>query len=66
MPSKRKLSPVVTRDGINGTSAREQELSTVEVDTVFGRLLGLLDGQKVCASFFLFSLFYGPDSLTKS
>ena len=48
MPSKRKLAPVVGRDGINGTSTREQELSTVELDSAFGRLLGLYDGQKVC------------------
>lgn len=53
MPSKRKLTPVVGRDGINGTSAREQELSTVELDTTFGRLLGLSDGQKVYGFFLL-------------
>lgn len=45
MPSKRKLAPVVARDG--GFS-REQEISTVEIDTTFGRLLGLTEGQKVC------------------
>ncbi|CAI7673341.1 unnamed protein product [Penicillium manginii] len=44
MPSKRKLAPVVARDG--GFS-REQEISTVEIDTSFGRLLGLTEGQKV-------------------
>lgn len=48
MPSKRKLAPVVGRDGINSSSAaREQEVSTVELDTTFGRVLGLADGQKV-------------------
>ncbi|KAJ5666980.1 hypothetical protein N7462_011389, partial [Penicillium macrosclerotiorum] len=47
MPSKRKLAPVVDRDGIRSGYAREQEVSTVELDTAFGRLLGLTDGQKV-------------------
>lgn len=48
MPSKRKLAPVVSRDGISSnTSAREQEVSTIEVDTTFGRVLGLSEGQKV-------------------
>ncbi|PYH47584.1 AAA family ATPase peroxin 1 [Aspergillus saccharolyticus JOP 1030-1] len=48
MPSKRKLAPVVGRDGINSSStAREQEISTVELDTTFGKVLGLADGQKV-------------------
>lgn len=47
MPSKRRLAPVVGRDGISTGSSREQEVSTVELDTTFGRLLGLADGQKV-------------------
>ncbi|KAJ5907501.1 hypothetical protein N7495_000183 [Penicillium taxi] len=47
MPSKRRLAPVVSRDGINNGSSREQEISTVELDTTFGRLLGLVDGQRV-------------------
>lgn len=47
MPSKRKLAPVVGRDGINRGSAREQEASTVELDTTFGRVLGLAEGQPV-------------------
>lgn len=47
MPSKRKLAPVVGRDGISGSYSREQEVSTVELDTTFGRLLGLAEGQKV-------------------
>ncbi|RDH34410.1 P-loop containing nucleoside triphosphate hydrolase protein [Aspergillus welwitschiae] len=48
MPSKRKLAPVVGRDGISSASAaREQDISTVELDTTFGRLLGLADGQRV-------------------
>lgn len=53
MPSKRKPTPVVNKDGIAGTrggsSAREQEVATVEIDTTFGRVLGLADGQKVTA-----------------
>ncbi|KAI2711382.1 hypothetical protein CBS147318_8050 [Penicillium roqueforti] len=47
MPSKRRLAPVVGRDGINSGYSREQEVSTVELDTTFGRLLGLTEGQKV-------------------
>ncbi|KAJ5485142.1 hypothetical protein N7539_005130 [Penicillium diatomitis] len=47
MPSKRKLAPVVGREGMNGGFSREQEISTVELDTTFGRLLGLTEGQKV-------------------
>jgi peroxin-1 len=55
MPSKRKLAPVVGRDGISsGSSAREQDVSTVELDTTFGRVLGLSEGQRV-------SLFIGID-----
>lgn len=45
MPSRRKLAPVVGRDSLN--SSREQEGSTVELDTTFGRVLGLGEGQKV-------------------
>ncbi|KAB8268518.1 P-loop containing nucleoside triphosphate hydrolase protein [Aspergillus minisclerotigenes] len=48
MPSKRKLAPVVGKDGINsGPSSREQDISTVEMDTTFGRVLGLTEGQRV-------------------
>lgn len=49
MPSKRKPAPVVGRDGINSGFSREQEASSVELDTTFGRLLGLTEGQKVCS-----------------
>lgn len=49
MPSKRKLAPVVGREGINSGFSRDQEISTVELDTTFGRLLGLDEGQKVSA-----------------
>ncbi|KAF2732272.1 peroxisome biosynthesis protein-like protein (PAS1/Peroxin-1) [Polyplosphaeria fusca] len=51
MQSKRKLAPVVSRDGLSGTrggpASREQDISTVEVDTTFARLIGLVEGQKV-------------------
>lgn len=47
MPSKRKLAPVVGREGISSGFSREQEVSAVELDTTFGRLLGLAEGQKV-------------------
>lgn len=50
MPSKRRLAPVVGREGINSGFSREQEVATVELDTTFGRLLGLAEGQKVRAS----------------
>lgn len=52
--SKRKLAPIVGRDGINGTrgnpSGRDQEVPLVEIDATFARTLGLADGQKVTAS----------------
>lgn len=49
MPSKRRLAPVVNKDGISGArgSSREQEIPTVEIDSTFGRVLGLSDGQRV-------------------
>ncbi|KAH7364114.1 P-loop containing nucleoside triphosphate hydrolase protein [Rhexocercosporidium sp. MPI-PUGE-AT-0058] len=54
MQSKRKLAPIVSRDGISGTrghtSGREQDVSLVEIDATFARSLGLSDGQKVTAS----------------
>lgn len=54
MPSKRKLAPIVNRDGISGArgnpSGREQEISLVEIDATFARSLGLSDGQKVTAT----------------
>jgi peroxin-1 len=54
MPSKRKLAPIVTRDGISGARGnavgREQEVPLVEIDSTFARTLGLSDGQKVTAS----------------
>jgi len=54
MPSKRRLSPIVSKDGISGTrgstSTREQEVFLVEIDATFARTLGLSDGQKVTAN----------------
>lgn len=54
MPSKRKVAPLVGRDGINGTrgapSVRDQEVASVEIDSTLASTLGLLDGQKVTAS----------------
>ncbi|KAH8657562.1 putative peroxisome biosynthesis protein PAS1, partial [Tricladium varicosporioides] len=56
MQSKRKLAPIVSRDGISGTrgsSAREQDIPLVEMDATFARTLGITDGQKVTASIHL-------------
>lgn len=54
MPSKRRLAPLVSREGISGirgsAAGREQEVSLVEIDTTFARTLGLSDGQRVTAS----------------
>lgn len=51
MQSKRRLAPVVSRDGLSGTrggpAARDQDVQTVEVDMTFARLIGLNEGQKV-------------------
>ncbi|KAF2265650.1 AAA-domain-containing protein [Lojkania enalia] len=51
MQSKRKLAPVVGRDGLSGirggSVSREQDLQAVEVDAAFARLIGLTEGQKV-------------------
>ncbi|KAH0541899.1 hypothetical protein FGG08_003619 [Glutinoglossum americanum] len=51
MSSKRKLAPIVGREGISGirgsTVGREQEVPLVEIDASFGRMLGLQDAQKV-------------------
>ncbi|QSS59784.1 peroxin 1 [Histoplasma capsulatum] len=48
MPSKRRFAPVVSKDGISGVGdfSREQEIPTVEIDSTFGRVLGLSDGQR--------------------
>ncbi|KAF4433069.1 Peroxisome biosynthesis protein PAS1 [Colletotrichum fructicola] len=52
MPSKRKVAPIVGRDGINGgrSGGREQEVAQVEIDATLANTLGLSDGQKVTAS----------------
>jgi peroxin-1 len=54
MQSKRRLAPIVNRDGISGirgnTSGREQEVPLIEIDATFARTLGISDGQKVTAS----------------
>jgi peroxin-1 len=51
MQSKRKLAPVVGRDGLDGSKGsavnRDQDVPVVEVDATFARLLGLAEGQKV-------------------
>ncbi|KAI0155052.1 AAA-domain-containing protein [Xylariaceae sp. FL1272] len=48
MPSKRKLAPIVDRDGIS--SGREREVASVEVDATLAGTLGLFDGQKITAT----------------
>ncbi|KAK0655697.1 P-loop containing nucleoside triphosphate hydrolase protein [Cercophora newfieldiana] len=50
MSSKRRVAPIVGRDGINGSrgsSARDQEVPLVEMDATLAASLGLQDGQKV-------------------
>ncbi|KAF2499179.1 AAA-domain-containing protein [Lophium mytilinum] len=51
MQSKRKLASVVGRDGLSGSRgsavSRDQDVAVVEVDATYGRLLGLVEGQKV-------------------
>ncbi|KAK7747748.1 Peroxisome biosynthesis protein pex1 [Diatrype stigma] len=51
MPSKRKIAPIVGRDGINTTrgSGRDQEVTSVELDATLAATLGLSDGQKITA-----------------
>ncbi|KAF2666020.1 AAA-domain-containing protein [Microthyrium microscopicum] len=53
MPAKRKLAPVVSRDGLagsRGNALRETDVATVEVDPVFARLVGLTDGVRLSVS----------------
>ncbi|EER25938.1 Peroxisome biosynthesis protein pex1 [Coccidioides posadasii str. Silveira] len=49
MPSKRKLTPVIGKNSMNSSRgvSRDQEITVVEIDSIFGRVLGLNDGQKV-------------------
>ncbi|KAI1486295.1 P-loop containing nucleoside triphosphate hydrolase protein [Biscogniauxia mediterranea] len=51
MPSKRKIAPLVDRNGINGArgSGKDQEVASVEIDATLAATLGLFDGQKVTA-----------------
>lgn len=48
MPSKRRLAPVIGKEGLRGESSREHEVATIEIDSTFGKILGLTEGQKVC------------------
>lgn len=52
MPSKRKIAPIVDRDGISSMrgSGRDQEVASVEIDATLAATLGLSDGQKVKAT----------------
>jgi len=53
MPSKRRVAPIVSRDGINGArggSARDQEVPLVELDATLAATVELQDGQKVMAT----------------
>ncbi|KAJ9224848.1 hypothetical protein DTO021C3_2880 [Paecilomyces variotii] len=47
MPSKRRLAPVIGKDGLRGDSSREHEVAAIEIDSTFGKILGLTEGQKV-------------------
>lgn len=51
MQSKRRLTSLVSRDGIAGSRGaavgREQEVAVVELDATFARLLAITEGTKV-------------------
>ncbi|KAF2842834.1 AAA-domain-containing protein [Patellaria atrata CBS 101060] len=50
LQSKRKVAGVVGKDGLNirgGTAGRDQDVSIVEMDATFARLLGIEEGQRV-------------------
>ncbi|KAH8884428.1 AAA-domain-containing protein [Thozetella sp. PMI_491] len=50
LQSKRKLAPIVARDGINGSrGGRDQEVPLVEIDSTLAGALGIQDGQKIVA-----------------
>ncbi|KAL7629107.1 Peroxisome biosynthesis protein pex1 [Parahypoxylon ruwenzoriense] len=51
MPSKRKIAPIVDRDGITSMrgSGRDQEVASVEMDATLAATLGLSDGYKAIA-----------------
>ncbi|KAK4105891.1 AAA-domain-containing protein [Parathielavia hyrcaniae] len=51
MASRRKVAPIVGRDGITGArGARDQEVPLVELDATLAATVGLKDGQKVTAT----------------
>jgi peroxin-1 len=51
MSSKRKVAPIVGRDGITGArGGRDQEVPLVELDATLAATVGLKDGQKVTAT----------------
>jgi peroxin-1 len=51
MSSKRKVAPIVGRDGITGArGGRDQEVPLVELDATLAATVGLRDGQKVTAT----------------
>ena len=47
MSSRRRLAAVSGRDGYSRNGTIEQEVPTIEVDSTFGKLLGLSQGQKI-------------------
>ncbi|KAL8731493.1 MAG: hypothetical protein Q9166_003339 [cf. Caloplaca sp. 2 TL-2023] len=47
MPTARKSTPLAIGRGERGFTGRETELSSVEIDATFGRMLGLADGHRV-------------------
>ncbi|KAK4132320.1 AAA-domain-containing protein, partial [Trichocladium antarcticum] len=51
MSSKRRIAPMVGRDGISGArGSRDQEVALVELDATLAAAVGLTDGQKVTAT----------------
>ncbi|KAI1873104.1 uncharacterized protein JN550_003357 [Neoarthrinium moseri] len=52
IPSKRKMAPLVGRDGIAGArgAARDQEVASVEIDATLAATIGISDEQKVMAT----------------
>ncbi|WPH03809.1 Hypothetical protein R9X50_00669200 [Acrodontium crateriforme] len=57
MQSQTKSAPLVGRDGIAGARSgggrQDQDISTVEIDATFGRLIGLSEGLKVSVALHL-------------
>lgn len=53
MQSKHKLASVIGNEGSNQRSGnvpgKEKDVPMIEIDSTFGKLLSLPDGQKVCA-----------------